>query len=55
MGLGVLEDRHLEHVPGTTLLADMIHAQQHRYHGMFLIPTSFLALLTSPEVVTLPD
>lgn len=36
MGLGVLEDRHLEHVPGTALLADMLNAQEHRYHGMHL-------------------
>ena len=33
MGLGVLDDKHLEHVPGTALLADMIDARQHRYHG----------------------
>ncbi|KAF2734535.1 serine/threonine kinase 16 [Polyplosphaeria fusca] len=33
MGLGVLEDRHLEHVPGTALLADIVGEQEHRYHG----------------------
>ncbi|KAF1960645.1 serine/threonine kinase 16 [Byssothecium circinans] len=33
MGLGVLEDHHLQHVPGTALLADMIDAQHHQYHG----------------------
>lgn len=33
MGLGVLDDKHLEHVPGTALLADMLEARQHRYHG----------------------
>jgi hypothetical protein len=33
MGLGVLDDKHLEHVPGTALLADMLDARQHRYHG----------------------
>lgn len=34
MGLGVLEDHHLQHVPGTALLADMLDAQHHQYHGM---------------------
>lgn len=33
MGLGVLDDKHLEHVPGTALLADMVAATQHEYHG----------------------
>ena len=33
MGLGVLEDKHLEHVPGTALLTDMLDSRQHRYHG----------------------
>lgn len=37
MGLGVLEDSHLEHVPGTALLADMLDAEQHRYHGKLLV------------------
>ena len=32
MGLGVLEDHHLQHVPGTALLADLTGAQ-HQYHG----------------------
>lgn len=36
MGLGVLEDRHLQHVPGTALLADMIDQHEHRYHGTSL-------------------
>lgn len=35
MGLGVLEDHHLQHVPGTALLADMM-GTQHRYHGKLL-------------------
>lgn len=34
MGLGVLEDHHLSHVPGTALLADMLDAEQYRYHGL---------------------
>ncbi|KAF2203835.1 serine/threonine kinase 16 [Delitschia confertaspora ATCC 74209] len=33
MGLGILDDHHLDHVPGTALLADMLDAQHHRYHG----------------------
>lgn len=33
MGLGVLDDHHLDHVPGTALLADMIDAQEHQFHG----------------------
>lgn len=33
MGLGVLEDHHLQHVPGTALLADMVDAERHQYHG----------------------
>ncbi|KAJ4291674.1 hypothetical protein N0V90_009569 [Kalmusia sp. IMI 367209] len=34
MGLGVLEDHKLQHVPGTALLADMLGTQhQHQYHG----------------------
>lgn len=40
MGLGVLDDKHLEHVPGTALLTDVIEAnQQHRRGGL---NTSFL-------------
>ena len=35
MGLGILEDRHLQHVPGTALLADILDRErnQHQYHG----------------------
>jgi hypothetical protein len=34
MGLGVLEDHHLQHVPGTALLADMVgDSHEHQYHG----------------------
>ncbi|KAK5759259.1 hypothetical protein LTS12_010582 [Elasticomyces elasticus] len=33
MGLGVLEDRHLEHVPGTALLTDSVDANQQHHHG----------------------
>jgi len=33
MGLGVLDDRHLEHVPGTALLTDVIGADEHHHHG----------------------
>ncbi|KAI1343852.1 MFS general substrate transporter [Xylariaceae sp. FL0016] len=33
MGLGVLEDRHLSHVPGTALLTDIIDADNHHRHG----------------------
>ena len=33
MGLGVLADKHLEHVPGTALLTDVIDAQRHHHHG----------------------
>ena len=33
MGLGVLDDRHLEHVPGTALLTDVIDADQHHHRG----------------------
>ncbi|KEF61961.1 uncharacterized protein A1O9_03533 [Exophiala aquamarina CBS 119918] len=29
MGLGILDDPHLDHVPGTALLADMIDAEEH--------------------------
>ncbi|KAI0484297.1 MFS general substrate transporter [Xylariaceae sp. FL0804] len=32
MGLGVLEDRHLRHVPGTALLTDVLDADEHRHH-----------------------
>lgn len=34
MGLGVLEDSHLEHVPGTALLTDVLDAQQQHRHGV---------------------
>jgi hypothetical protein len=41
MGLGVLEDTHLEHVPGTALLTDVINPDQiHHHHGM--LDTSIL-------------
>ena len=33
MGLGVLEDRHLEHVPGTALLTDVVGVDHHHHHG----------------------
>ncbi|KAI1617435.1 serine/threonine kinase 16 [Exophiala viscosa] len=33
MGLGVLDDHHLEHVPGTALLTDMLDAEHHQFHG----------------------
>jgi hypothetical protein len=33
MGLGVLDDTHLEHVPGTALLTDVIGADHHHHHG----------------------
>ena len=33
MGLGVLEDSHLEHVPGTALLTDVIGADNQHHHG----------------------
>jgi len=33
MGLGVLDDRHLEHVPGTALLTDVVDADAHHHHG----------------------
>lgn len=33
MGLGVLEDSHLEHVPGTALLTDVVGADHHHHHG----------------------
>ncbi|EHY57324.1 hypothetical protein HRR83_002811 [Exophiala dermatitidis] len=33
MGLGILDDHHLDHVPGTALLADMLDAQHHQFHG----------------------
>ncbi|KAI0010468.1 MFS general substrate transporter [Xylariaceae sp. FL0662B] len=35
MGLGVLEDNHLPHVPGTALLTDVIEAdnEHHHHHG----------------------
>ncbi|KAH8894459.1 MFS general substrate transporter [Thozetella sp. PMI_491] len=29
MGLGVLDDKHLEHVPGTALLTDVVDARRH--------------------------
>ncbi|KAF2661911.1 serine/threonine kinase 16 [Lophiostoma macrostomum CBS 122681] len=32
MGLGVLEDTHLQHVPGTALLADLLD-EHNQYHG----------------------
>jgi hypothetical protein len=34
MGLGVLEDHHLQHVPGTALLADIVgDSHERQYHG----------------------
>ncbi|OTB09866.1 hypothetical protein K445DRAFT_71470 [Daldinia sp. EC12] len=33
MGLGVLEDKHLSHVPGTALLADVVGADDAHHHG----------------------
>jgi hypothetical protein len=35
MGLGVLEDTHLEHVPGTALLTDVVDLgdPEHHHHG----------------------
>lgn len=33
MGLGVLDDKHLEHVPGTALLTDVIEADHHHRRG----------------------
>lgn len=33
MGLGVLEDNHLEHVPGTALLTDVIGADNQHHRG----------------------
>ncbi|KAI0025805.1 MFS general substrate transporter [Xylariomycetidae sp. FL0641] len=33
MGLGVLEDKHLDHVPGTALLTDAIGADHHHHRG----------------------
>jgi hypothetical protein len=54
MGLGVLEDGHLQHVPGTALLADMIGSQQHEYHGISRSPTNSLSsrylILTQDEI-----
>lgn len=48
MGLGILEDHHLQHVPGTALLADMLEERQHQYHGNFLLfRFSIPSILTS--------
>lgn len=33
MGLGVLDDRHLEHVPGTALLTDIVDPLHRHHHG----------------------
>ena len=33
MGLGVLEDKHLPHVPGTALLTDVIGSDNLHRHG----------------------
>ena len=33
MGLGVLDDAHLEHVPGTALLSDVLDAENHHHRG----------------------
>ncbi|KUJ15146.1 MFS general substrate transporter [Mollisia scopiformis] len=33
MGLGVLDDTHLEHVPGTALLTDVVGADHQHHHG----------------------
>lgn len=33
MGLGVLEDKHLSHVPGTALLTDVIGSDDHGPRG----------------------
>ncbi|KAI2615331.1 MFS general substrate transporter [Hypoxylon sp. NC1633] len=33
MGLGVLEDKHLPHVPGTALLTDVVGSDNHHHHG----------------------
>ena len=51
MGLGVLEDKHLQHVPGTALLADMMGAR-HQYHGMLLPYLEVLPYLTALQVAT---
>jgi hypothetical protein len=40
MGLGILDDHKLEHVPGTALLADMIDAEHHQFHGRSISHTS---------------
>jgi len=42
MGLGILEDNHLTHVPGTALLADMLDTEQHRYHGLNVLTCATL-------------
>ena len=33
MGLGVLDDKSLEHVPGTALPTDVIGIDSHHHHG----------------------
>ncbi|KAI1102427.1 MFS general substrate transporter [Jackrogersella minutella] len=33
MGLGVLEDKHLSHVPGTALLTDVVGSDDFHHHG----------------------
>jgi hypothetical protein len=39
MGLGILEDTHLDHVPGTALLTDMVDAEHHQFHGVLFEET----------------
>lgn len=38
MGLGILDDNHLDHVPGTALLTDMLDAEHHQFHGKIQLP-----------------
>lgn len=33
MGLGVLEDKHLDHVPGTALLTDVVNSDRTHHRG----------------------
>lgn len=55
MGLGVLEDTHLEHVPGTALLSDVIGSDLRHHHGR--LDTSLLkhAKGRNSDIVLVPQ
>ncbi|KAI5852047.1 MFS general substrate transporter [Durotheca rogersii] len=54
MGLGVLEDKHLDHVPGTALLTDVIGSDNFRY-GRFNAPALRHAKGRDADIVLVPQ